>query len=116
MVTPFDIYLIGLVGDLCPFFFVLTVFFLGLSLSAYHDSTKNIENSEKDEKAAIQSLWICLFFMVSTVLIPSSKTLAAMYVLPPVLKSVQGNKQIQQIPQAVLDLIKSYESKDDDKK
>ncbi len=39
-----------------------------------------------------------------------------MFIIPPVVKAVSENKQIQQIPQAVLDLIKSYENNANEKK
>ena len=59
------------------------------------------------------SFLLCLSFLLIAVFLPNQKTLAAMYVVPPVLKAVQDNKQVQQIPQAVLDLIKSYENKEE---
>jgi uncharacterized membrane protein len=110
MITPFDIYLIGLVDSISIFLSLVGVFFFITGFSLSSDSS-----DENYKKASIISFFIALFICVIVVFIPSSKTLASMYVVPGVLKSVQDNKQIQQIPRAVLDLIKSYESKDDGK-
>jgi len=121
MITPFDIYLIGEMDNIGNAFgavvamsivcVVVSVFFGAVARS--NDDESLLQSSKS---IAVKSFIVLVVAMIVGSILPSSKTLTAMYVIPPVIKSVQENKQIQQIPQAVLDLIKSYESKDDDKK
>lgn len=120
MITPFDIYLIGLmdsIGNLCSIGIVLGIIFCiactVTGIVAQFDCAEEWVKASK--KYAEISFLVVVSVSIVGALLPSSKTLAAMYVMPSVIKSVQDSKQIQQIPQAVLDLIKSYERKDGDK-
>jgi uncharacterized membrane protein len=118
MITPFDIYLIGsidgisaLVGGASIISFGLVIFFWMGYVAAYNK--KDTKSEKKCFRNFVYSLVCGAIFALTAILLPSSKTLAAMYIVPPVMKSVQENKQINQIPQAVLDLIKSYTKKED---
>src|SRR5688572_24742432 len=121
MITPFDIYLIGAmdnIGDTFGVIVMLSILCIVVSIvcGVFAKSEDNESLLKLSKSIAQKSFVVLVCAMIVSTILPSSKTLVAMYVIPPVLKSVQDNKQIQQIPQAVLDLIKSYESKDDDKK
>jgi hypothetical protein len=120
MITPFDIYLIGISDNASQIFgigaiiSIILCIIIGLAqIGAFVESVDEFKAPLK--KTFDRCFWSVLIFGFLSAIIPSSKTLAAMYVIPPIVKAVNGNKQIQQIPQAVVDLIKSYERKDANK-
>ncbi len=124
MISAFDIYLISEFDNICA----LLVATVGISIIAtisfifcyflfsdgYQDD-QDKKNIILCKKMGFISFWIFVISFFLTALIPSSKTVASMIIIPPVVNAVSQNKQIQQIPQAVLDLIKSYENNDSKK-
>lgn len=113
MISAFDIYLIGNMDSICNFFTFLSALFFGIVIiCAIAYNAKDDEEKINVEKQFVKSCALFIIFCLIACILPSSRTMASMMVIPPVVNSVAENKQIQQIPQAVLDLIKSYENND----
>ncbi len=113
MITTFDIYLVGNIDNFISSIQFCAFLFIIISCGRFFCAAIN------ESGFSFLSLFIFIFgiiFVFLSSVIPSSRTLASMIVIPPLVDSVSKNKDIQKIPKAVLDLIKSYENNEGDKK
>ena len=122
MITPFQIYLMSLADALFDALVILTVIsaaitFLmaiepDLKYMSKHDSDKEKEDKDSHNKKITTSFiksFVCFFlFALAAVLMPSTKTLVAMYVVP----RVVNNTSVQKMPEAVLRFVERYASKE----
>lgn len=109
-ITPFGIYLISLADNLSIFAFVistiscitvLTCIAAGVSApECYKNSCRKIR------KLAVIGFFISLPI---SIFIPSTKTLIAMYTIPPIV----NNQQVQQLPANLLKFANDYLTKED---
>ena len=109
-VTPLTIYLIGLVGKIDAFLAVTTGIGIATCIALFTLYSDAVVTDEK--------LKLCKYFKLvlvatavsvfSLITIPSQKTLIAMYVLPPIASS----QVVKQIPDVLLDFVKSYVNED----
>lgn len=106
-ISPLIIYVIGLVDKLQFIFPVLVIFGTMVSFMLFSCSISDDER-ESDKKMfkswCKRVLAVTIFSLVCSVAIPSSKTLIAMYVIPPIAKS----EVVNEIPDVLLDFVKSY--------
>lgn len=104
--TAFDIYLISTLDSIltvCGLLAGVSVTAAVLSIGAYvnFDNVKYL----KCLKKAI-AVFICS--VLALVFIPTSKTVLAMYTIPPVIAAAQTNQEIQKLPENVLKFINNY--------
>ena len=106
-ISPLIIYVIGLVDKLRFVFVVLTIFG---TIGSFMFFTASVDNDEcESDKKRFKSwckrvLTVTIFSLICSVAIPSSKTLIAMYVIPPIAKS----EVVNEIPDVLMDFVKSY--------
>ena len=110
-ITPFDIYLLGLVGNVKECFFLLSLFseiavFVSIMfLSFLYD--RETYSSDEDKKAgkslAKKMLIIAIIIISIDAAIPSSKTFAAMYMIP----AITNNEKIQNIGTNGLEILEA---------
>lgn len=97
------IYLIGIADGVSKaLFLIFIIFFVSsiLSLPVFSE----IYSFEVAISKLKKMLVIALSFFIMSVLVPSSKTLAAMFVIPPII----NNGQLQELPSNVLEFINGY--------
>lgn len=106
-ISPLVIYVIGLVDKLRFVFLVLTIFG---TIGSFMFFSASISDDEYESDKKMFKSWckrvlaVTIFSLVCSVAIPSSKTLIAMYVIPPIAKSEVMNE----IPDVLMDFVKSY--------
>ena len=106
-ISPLIIYVIGLVDKLRFVFLVLTIFG---AIGSFMFFFFFISDDECDSDKKMFKSWckrvlaVTIFTLVCSVAIPSSKTLIAMYVIPPIAKS----EVVNEIPDVLMDFVKSY--------
>lgn len=106
-ISPLVIYVIGLVDKLRFVFLVLAIFG---TIGSFMFFSCSISDDECDSDAKMFKSWckrvlaVTIFSLVCSVAIPSSKTLIAMYVIPPIAKS----EIVNEIPDVLMDFVKSY--------
>lgn len=106
-ISPLIIYVIGLVDKLQFVFLVLTIFG---AIGSFMFFSCGISDDECDSDAKMFKSWFkrllaaTIFSLICAVAIPSSKTLIAMYVIPPIAKS----EVVNEIPDVLMDFVKSY--------
>ena len=128
MISAFDIYLISECDNISTTLNALGAFACVFSVISFftwmywHNDEIHYQRDCADEtnaktfkKITLIGAVIFISSLILNAFVPSSKTAASMIVIPPVVNAVSQNKQIQQIPQAVLDLIKSYENNANEK-
>ena len=103
-VTPLMIYLITLAGNIRGLLFCICIvgailFFPALGASFEFDINPNVRI--RWIKRILAALFSCL---ILAVFIPSTKTLAAMYVIPPIVNS----ESVQELPAEILSFVKEY--------
>lgn len=100
MITPFEIYAIMLASEVQAFFIVVGGLFLVIALLRAIGAWDN-----RDIKSYWKSLCsIAIACFTIATFIPDTKTVVTMVVAPVVL----NNKDIQNIPQDVLNVVKSF--------
>lgn len=113
--TPSMIYLVHLVGELrwlanFSIFASLAVaagaVFNASAIRDRHDcdEPRNVLRVKKLFRAAKIAAFVAVFVGVVSVVIPSRTTLAAMYVLPPIVNS----ELVQDLPKELVDLARAY--------
>ena len=106
-ISPLIIYVIGLVDKLQFVFIVLTIFG---AIGSFMFFSASISDDEYESDKKMFKSWfkrvlaVTIFSLVCSVAIPSSKTLIAMYVIPPIAKS----EVVNEIPDVLMDFVKSY--------
>ncbi len=106
-ISPLIIYVIGLVDKLQSVFIVLTIFG---AIGSFMFFLASISDDEYESDKKMFKSWfkrvlaVTIFSLVCLVAIPSSKTLIAMYVIPPIAKS----QIVNEIPDVLMDFVKSY--------
>ena len=106
-ISPLIIYVIGLVDKLLFVFLVLAIAGTIGSIVLFANSISDdyFESDKKNFKSWFKRLLaVTIFSLICTVAIPSSKTLIAMYVIPPIAKS----EVVNEIPDVLMDFVKSY--------
>lgn len=105
MITPMQMYwLLKLddIGGLCIFSIFVSIALLAISIMAYDHSVE--ERNEKEKKCAIILFYLAVicgvFFVCVKTLLPSTKQMAAIYVVP----AIVNNEKIQQIGGKTLDI------------
>ena len=109
ILTPAMIYWVSMADQIrdflwsFPAFVFLVCCLWGLAKSYVGYDEKVIWN--KKEKTLVVALLIAVITcLIIRVFMPSSKTLAAMYVLPPIV----NNESVQALPSEVLDFVRGY--------
>lgn len=109
ILTPAMVYWVSMADQIrdflwsFPAFVFLVCCLWGLAKSNVGYDEKVIWN--KKEKTLLVTLLIAVITcLIIRVFMPSSKTLAAMYVLPPIV----NNESVQALPSEVLDFVRSY--------
>jgi hypothetical protein len=100
MISPWLIYFIGIadrVGGVFAFISIASIMALAVGIGILSDSN----NSLKALKIPFIIAIICGLIAIFT---PSSKTVAAMVVIPPIV----NNEQLQELPNNVLEFINEY--------
>lgn len=106
-ISPLIIYVIGLVDKLRFIFLVLAIFG---TMGSFMLFSCNISDDERESDKKMFKSWckrvlaVTIFSVICSVAIPSSKTLIAMYVIPPIAKS----QIVNEIPDVLMDFVKSY--------
>ena len=106
-ISPLVIYVIGLVDKLQFVFLVLAIFgTIGSFMLFFSSIYDDVRESDKKmfKSWCKRVLAVTIFSLVCSVAIPSSKTLIAMYVIPPIAKS----EVVNEIPDVLMDFVKSY--------
>lgn len=108
ILTPAMVYWLGVVDSMKTWVLVLS----GLSMISgvialviySFQYTENGVNYPKIGKLAIILISVGLMALTIRVFIPNGKTIAAMYVLPPIV----NNESVQALPSEVLDFVRGY--------
>lgn len=106
-ISPLIIYVIGLVDKLRFIFLVLAIFG---TMGSFMLFSCSISDDERESDKKMFKSWckrvlaVTIFSVICSVAIPSSKTLIAMYVIPPIAKS----QIVNEIPDVLMDFVKSY--------
>lgn len=115
MLTPLDVYLVmqadTLVGNLSPLAEFLAVASIVLFLCGKEED--ELERSWILTRLAILALCVSTFAMSILLILPSSKTLGAMYLVPQVVNSKQAQK-LDALSLKILDLVDHVADKADE--
>lgn len=108
ILTPAMVYWVGVVDSIKYLVLVLSNLSMisGVMALVFY-SFQYIENGvnyPKIRKLAIILISIALMSLTIRVFIPNGKTIAAMYVLPPIV----NNESVQALPSEVLDFVRGY--------
>ena len=97
------IYLIGIADGVSKALLLISIIFFASSLlsSPVFSERSSFEGATSKLK---KMLVIALSLFIMSVLVPSSKTLAAMFVISPII----NNEQLQELPSNVLEFINGY--------
>ena len=113
LVTPFETYLIlqldDISGGLGIMLFILGVVIVGISAvylvvsSDFFSDERKVADRIRISKTALKYLSLCFFsiFLIK-IFLPSTKTMAAVYLLPPIV----NNQEVQKLPEEILDLLR----------
>lgn len=104
-ITPFEIYLVMQMDSFCVLFSVLFLFMGGLALaSVFVVCEYDTENKRRTlfKKVLMVTATLSVVSLLLAVFIPSSKTVAAMYVVP----KIVNNENVQKIPDEMLQLFR----------
>lgn len=108
ILTPAMVYWLGVVDSMKTWVLVLSVLSMisgVIALVIYSfQYTENGVNYPKIGKLAIILISVGLMALTIRVFIPNGKTIAAMYVLPPIV----NNESVQALPSEVLDFVRGY--------
>lgn len=108
ILTPAMVYWLGVVDSMKAWVLVLSVLSMisgVIALVIYSfQYTENGVNYPKIGKLAIILISVGLMALTIRVFIPNGKTIAAMYVLPPIV----NNESVQALPSEVLDFVRGY--------
>lgn len=104
--TAFDIYLISTLDgilNICTVLFCISGIFTVISFIGYAENcdSKFLQHFKK-------ALTVFVCSVLAFVFIPSSKTVLAMYTIPPVIVAAQTNQEMQKLPENVLKFINNY--------
>lgn len=104
--TAFDIYLISTLDSVLTVCTVLT----GISITAIVISFIGYveDNDNKFLQYLKKAVTVFVCSVLAFVFIPSSKTVLAMYTIPPVITAAQTNQEMQKLPENVLKFINNY--------
>ena len=122
MITPFQIYLISIADSLAiPFFIIVAASIIGSVICGIWWATRiadgyNTDDDDKiiTKKARKSTLTLFLIAIVTSfvcVFIPDTKTLIAMYTIPPIV----NNKEVQKLPENLVKFANDYLEKLDKK-
>jgi hypothetical protein len=104
-ITPSLIYFISTIGTLKCICIVILIVLVILSLIIGIEILIESPNYYEDNKKIPICVGIILsIFLLLSTLLPSSKTMCAMYIIP----VIANNKTIQEIPNELLDLVKLW--------
>lgn len=101
-ITPLMIYLISIADNIINFLIAVTV--IGGGVCALYLLISLDDCYEIDWKLVKRFLIPYIIFVFLLIITPSSKTLAAMYIIPP----IANNQEVQELPKEVLNFIKEY--------
>ena len=101
-ITPLMIYLIGIADNVTFFLGIVTRF--GGVVGALYLFCSLDGDYEIDWKLVKRFLIPYIIFVFLLIITPSSKTLAAMYIIPP----IANNQTVQELPKEVLNFVKEY--------
>ncbi len=104
-ITPFEIYLVMQLDSLCVLFLTLCMITGGVSAGSFIDLLINFATEERRtflKKALKVSTLLWAVFLLLSVFTPSSKTVAAMYVVP----KIVNNENVQKLPDEMLQLFR----------
>ena len=108
ILTPAMVYWLGVVDSMKTWVLVLSELSMISSVIALviysFQYTENGVNYPKIGKLAIILISVGLMALTIRVFIPNGKTIAAMYVLPPIV----NNESVQALPSEVLDFVRGY--------
>lgn len=108
ILTPAMVYWLGVVDSMKTWVLVLSELSMisgVIALVIYSfQYTENGVNYPKIGKLAIILISVGLMALTIRVFIPNGKTIAAMYVLPPIV----NNESVQALPSEVLDFVRGY--------
>lgn len=108
ILTPAMVYWLGVVDSMKTWVLVLSELSMisgVIALVIYSfPYTENGVNYPKIGKLAIILISVGLMALTIRVFIPNGKTIAAMYVLPPIV----NNESVQALPSEVLDFVRGY--------
>lgn len=100
--TAFDVYLIGIATDLSIFICISALSLLAFSILYYILACDNAPyGQENDIKFPYRYFILSIFMFFIAAIIPSSKTLAAMYAVP----YLTSQEDIKEIPASVAKII-----------
>lgn len=99
MITSWDIYWLTKLDSLQGAFVLFSVFF-GLMLAAFVCFMEDIEGYKKTKIAFIIMF---VFFLMGSVFIPTSKEMAAIYLIP----KISNNTGFQKVPENLVKLLNS---------
>lgn len=104
--TAFDIYLISILDgilNICAVLIAVSIVAAAISFMGYveYKDNKFLQHFNK-------ALTVVVCSVLAFVFIPSSKTVLAMYAIPPVIVAVQTNQEMQKLPDNVLKFINNY--------
>ena len=94
---------------LCIVFCV--IFFCNYEDSCYHDKEDQIKKPNTSKKYIKSTIIIFIVALFICTIIPTTKTLIAMYTIPPIV----NNKQVQQLPENLLKFANDYLTKEEKK-
>ena len=104
-ITPFEIYLIMQLNSLCGLLLVLCVVTGGVSAGSFIEFLSVFTTEEKRtllKKVLKISVPLSIMSLLLFVFIPSSKTVAAMYIVP----KIVNNENAQKLPDEMLQLFR----------
>ena len=108
ILTPAMVYWLGVVDSIKVWVLILSeLSMISGAMALVFYSFQYIENGAnypKIRKLAIILISIALMTLTIRVFIPNGKTIAAMYVLPPIV----NNESVQALPSEVLDFVRGY--------
>ena len=108
-VSPLMIYIIGFIDKLQNSFELVLVFGLVTSPLLLLATLNDDEDVPESFRTKMSRWFKCVFFVtiisgIGLITVPTSKTLIAMYVIPPIANS----QVVKEIPGVLLDFVKSY--------
>ncbi len=104
-ITPFEIYLVMQMDSLCWLLFILCTVTGGVSVVSFVELLIDFTTEEKRaplKKVLKINVPLSIMFLLLFVATPSTKTVAAMYVVP----KVVNNENVQKLPDEMLQLFR----------
>lgn len=104
--TAFDIYLISILDGILNICIVLFCASGAAAFISFVGYTESNDNKFLQYCKKATTVFVCS--VLAFVFIPSSKTVLAMYTVPPVIVAAQTNQEIQKLPDNVLKFINDF--------